>query len=179
MILVGALAFLILACLLLWVVVYAHGPWALKLAAIIIVPAFMFAIWFGYQSFSGYPYKTSTWPKRALFVSGYYVDPDPQTHSKGAIYVWLILPKHTSANPFAYNPHGDPRAYKLPYSEQDAQQIQKANQAAQKGQPVEIRAAKHKPGGKGKRGGGITPGSRAHITAYSLPPAQPATKHSN
>lgn len=175
MILVGALAFFILASLLLWVVVYAHGPWVLKLVTIVVVPAFMFAIWFGFNSFSGYPYQTTTWPTRALFVSGYYVDPDPATHTKGAIYVWVVLPKTTRLNPFSYNPHGDPRAYKLPYTEQDAEQVQKAMLATSKGKGVEIRSKKN--GVKGKHGGGASTGTKSHVTAYVLPPVTPQQKH--
>lgn len=170
---VAALLFLVLSGLLLWAVVYGSGWWEFKLATILVVPAFMFAIWFALESFTGYP-TTQTFPQRALFISGYYVDPDPQTHSKGAIYIWVILPKAHSVNPLDYNPNGDPRAYKLPYDEQTAEQVQRAMEAAKRGSQVEVRS-KRKTTSHGKGSGGNVGGGR--ITTYVLPKTQAPAKH--
>lgn len=166
---ITALSFLIISCLLLWAVVYSRGHWGWKVPVIVLVPLWIFAVWFALESFSGYP-TTQTLPKRALFVWGFYIDPDPLTHQKGAIYIWVILPKTHSANPLAYT-SADPRAYKLPYDEPTAEQVQKATQQTQAGKQVEIRTGSAKITHSGKNGSGSSHG-KPHFRDYTLPPGQ-------
>lgn len=171
----AALTFLVLAVLLLLCLIAGKGRWWWKLPLIVAVPVFMVAIWFAIESFSGYPVQQGL-PAKSLFVYGYYVDPDPATHDPGAIYMWVILPKQNSLNPFAYASTTDPRAYKLPYNEQEAEQVQKATNLAKKGQQVEIKLKRKKAGVQGPTRHGDGGKNGGKFVAYKLPAARPPTK---
>ena len=80
-------AFCLLAALLLWLVVWARGPWWAKLPLLVGVPAFSFVIWRSLDSYRGWPADRPA-PARALLVSSEVREPDRQT--RGVIYLWLL-----------------------------------------------------------------------------------------
>ena len=130
MIPVIAIAFVLVAGLLLWFVIGSRGPWWLKLPAILATCLFTFAVWDALDSFSGWPAAESP-PSRALLL-GSSVD-EPR-----AIYLWLMTP--SAHGLLEYRSKGaEPRAYRVPYSRQLHKQVDRASQLARKGEPVELR----------------------------------------
>lgn len=151
-----AVAFLCLAALTLWTVIGARGPWQAKLALIVVVTAYTFAVWHALGSFTGWP-TTEPFPKRALYMSSVVVEPTAET--KGAIYVWVIPPDKGGLLEYR-NSQSEPRAYRLPYTRPAHEQIQKANEMAAKGQRVELQ-------GTARKNADVR---RAPFRAYQLPP---------
>jgi hypothetical protein len=169
-------SFLVLASLLLWVVIDVRGRWWLKGGLIVGVAVFAILAGAARGSFSGWATSESP-PTRALFMSGVAREPDKRTGTDGAIYLWLIPPRSSSRNVFAYDASEPaPRAYKLPYSREAHEQLEKAKQLAKGGVPVEIRRE------KGRKGGSARPGQKTPklmFRAYRLPPARLPRKRSS
>lgn len=153
---VAAVAFVILAALLLWLLAAQRGRWPVKLALIVAVPAFGFAIWHSADSLKGWPTGTKP-PKTATFVWGVVVEPDPQTGDRGAIYLWLAA--------------GDtPRAYRLPYSRPLHKQVEQAKTLTKRGTTVAV-ARNHKTASTHGQSR-----ARSQFRFYRLPPSQPPRK---
>jgi len=151
-----AIAFVILAGLLLWLLAAVRGRWPVKLALICAVPAFGFAILATANSLRGWPTGDAP-PKTATFVWGVVDEPDPQTGSSGAIYLWLATGTK-------------PRGYRVPYSRELHKQVEQAAALTKRGQPVAVtRRASNRHGGGGPR-------TRGAFDFYRLPPAQPPRK---
>lgn len=131
MIPVLAVAFVLLAALLLWFVIGSRGAWWLKLPVIAGTCAFTFAVWDALDSFDGWATGQAL-PARAVFVSGVVDEPD-------AIYLWLIAP--TEPGVLGYRPQGaEPRAYRLPYTRPLHERVDRGNQLTRRGQRVELHA---------------------------------------
>lgn len=166
----------LLDALLLWAVIYARGKWALKLAAMLVVLGFNFGVWNALSSFKGWP-TTATPPARAQFIEGVVHEPDTQTGDPGAIYLWLV-PLTNPGSPLAYQQsNGEPRAYRLPYSEQLYKQVLAADAAKKRGhgQPVIVQRAGARRGhGHGRPTNLNTPRFQMH--SYVLPPPHPPRK---
>ena len=168
-ILILGLGFLLLTALMLWVVIAGRGGWKLKLPFVIIVPFFMFLVWGAIASFSGWPVKGQL-PKAALLVSYEVVEPDPLTHTKGKIFLWMVPPK-THHSLLKYSPqNGEPRAYELPYTKQLHEQLQKAGTALANGAAVELKLTKTKKSPHGTIGNYKHPIYMAVIFPPQLPP---------
>ena len=153
-----AVSFVLLAGLLLWFVIGSRGRWWVKLPAIVVTCAFTFAVWHALGSFSGWPSNEKP-PARAVLLSSAVDEPR-------AIYVWLLAP--TEPGVLDYRPNrGEPRAFRLPYSRELHQQIDRAAALAKQGRPVELR----RTGAKDSTGNGNS-GHRARyaVRAYRLPP---------
>jgi hypothetical protein len=121
---VVAISFVLLVGLLLWLLAAVRGRWPLKLALICAVPAFGFAILSTTNSLRGWPTGDSP-PKTATFVWGVVDEPDPQTGSSGAVYLWLATGTK-------------PRAYRLPYSRELHKEIVQATALTKGGQTVAV-----------------------------------------
>jgi hypothetical protein len=172
-----AVAFLILASLLLWIVIDGRGRWWLKGGLIVAVAAFTILAGSALGSFSGWATEANP-PQRALFMSGIAREPDKRTGDEGAIYLWLIPPHSNSKNILAYDSSGRaPRAYKLPYSRDAHEQLEKARQLAKKGAQVEIRRDSRRTRTSSSGRSGQVP--KSMFRAYRLPPAQLPGKPSN
>lgn len=169
------IAFIAIAALLLWLLIGARGHWALKLVLIVAVIAYMFTIWHGIKSYEGWPTSIKP-PTEAYYIRGYAVEPDPENHIKGAIYVWLIPFKPSGSRIDYKSAPGEPRAYKLPYSEQLEGTINTANKEAGSGKAVVLKKGKSKTNKHGL-GGATT--SHGQYKAYVLPPPSPPTKSSS
>jgi hypothetical protein len=130
MIPVIAIGFALIAGLLLWFVIGSRGAWWLKLGTIVVASSFTFAVWDALDSFSGWPTEQHL-PSRSLLLSSSVDEPK-------AIYVWVIPPSRSG--PLAYNADAsEPRAYRLPYSRQLHEQLDRGTAMASKGQPIELR----------------------------------------
>ncbi len=156
MIPVIALGFALLGGLLLWFVIGSRGRWWMKLPAIVVTCAFTFAVWDALDSFSGWATDQGP-PTRAILLSSAVDEPN-------AIYVWLVAPSEPGA--LDYRPNtGEPRAYRLPYSPELHEQIDRAAALATQGQRVELRQTKSaaRMTDSGHR-------VRFTVRAYRLPP---------
>jgi hypothetical protein len=137
-----AIGFALLGGLLLWFVIGSRGPWWIKLPTIVATSLFTFVVWHALDSFSGWPTAQGP-PPRALML-GSSVD-EPR-----AIYVWLLAP--SAPGPLEYRPDGgEPRAYRLPYSRELHEQVDRASKLASKGQPVELKAVQGDTRGRNAR----------------------------
>jgi hypothetical protein len=149
-----AVGFVLLGALLLWLVIGGRGAWWLKLGAIVATCAFTFAVWSALGSFSGWA-TDATPPARALVVSSTVDEPR-------AIYVWLIAP--TKPGLLGYRAEkAEPRAYRLPYSRELHEEIDRGTALARRGQPVELSRREVEGSGGGRR-------TRLVVRAYRLPP---------
>ena len=124
-----AIAFALVAGLLLWFVIGSRGPWVVKLGAIVVTCSFTYAVWSALDSFSGWATREKP-PARALLVATAVDEPH-------AIYVWLVPPR--PHGPLAYRPDtGAPRAYRLPYTRALHEQVSRGSALARGGRPVEL-----------------------------------------
>lgn len=171
------IGFVLLDALLLWTLIATRGRWALKVATIIIVLGFNFAVWNSLDSFRGWP-TTATPPANAVFVQGVVNEPNPQTNDPGSIYLWLI-PLSSHNGTLGYQSSGnEPRAYRLPYSEALYKQVLQAQQLLRRGhgRPVIVHGHGQAHGRGGRRGphGNGPPSYGMH--SYILPPSKPPRK---
>ena len=142
MIPVIAIGFGLLAGLLLWFVIGSRGAWWMKLGAIVVSSAFMFAVWDALDSFSGWPTEQHP-PSRALLLSSAVDEPR-------AIYVWVTLPSQTGL--LSYKPDAsEPRGYRLPYSRQLHEQLDRGSALARQGRSVELRQSEANTSGRPAR----------------------------
>jgi hypothetical protein len=124
--------------------------------------AFTFVLWDALGSFSGWPTDSGP-PDRAMLVASSVDEPK-------AIYVWVIAP--SGHGPFVYRPDtGEPRAFRLPYSRELHEEIEKAAQMTARGQQVEIRRTTR----NGQSGSSGHRPSRS-FRVYRLPPPAPPRK---
>lgn len=116
--------FVFLASVMVWVIIGAKGPWALKLLLMIATLLLGFQIWGAAQSYLGFSKPTTMKEMkgvRASILWTWVSEPD-------YIYLWLIVGK------------AEPRAYRFPYSKE----LHKNTVAAMdqiledKGDPVEV-----------------------------------------
>ena len=174
-----AVAFLLLAGLLLWFVIGSAGRWYLKLPLIVVTPLFMFLVWSALDSFTGWPTRSEL-PPRSYFIAATVSEPEPGGEG-GAIRVWVIPPSGRGG-PFAYDPdRSRPRAFELPYSRALHRQVQAANAMRARGEEVELRVSPEarQDGSRAARGKGARGSARSGhgaFRAYRLPPASPPRK---
>jgi hypothetical protein len=162
MIPVIAIGFALVGGLLLWFVIGSRGRWWIKLPTIVVTSLFTFIVWHALDSFSGWP--TAQMPPPRALMLGSSVD-EPR-----AIYVWLLVP--SAPGPLEYRPDGgEPRAYRLPYSRELHEQVDRASKLASKGQPVELEVV---PGHNSGRNARFVV-RRYQLPATSLPRKDAAT----
>ncbi len=113
------ISFAVLSALVLWAVIYARGPWALKLALICTVPAFGVVVWHTLESYKGWPIEGR--PPEGRLVAELVDEPT-------WIYLWVI-------------PGGkdQPRAYRIPYTRKEHEQAAAAEEALGHGVRVGVR----------------------------------------
>jgi hypothetical protein len=153
-----AIGFALVGGLLLWFVLGSRGPWWIKLPTIVATALFTFVVWGALDSFSGWP--TAQVPPQHALLLGSSVD-EPR-----AIYVWLLAP--AAPGPLEYRPDsGEPRAYRLPYSRELHEQVDRASRLARTGQPVELKVMQGRPRGRN---------ARFLVRRYQLPTASSPRK---
>ncbi|MGB1091553.1 MAG: hypothetical protein ACPGYX_05475, partial [Oceanobacter sp.] len=100
------LGYVALAGLLLLAIIHGRLPWLLKLALVLASVGFYWLSYVGWQQSQGWPSATLL-PDKFLLHFSVIDEPDDQTGSDGAIFIW------------ATNLQGDqlaeePRAYRMP-----------------------------------------------------------------
>lgn len=141
------LAFFFLAALLLWFVIESNGSWIVKLALIFFVPILTVGMWGALASYQGWATPEQI-PEKALLLGAKVDEPDSSSGDPGAIYL-LLGPYPESASKKAVAPWlvpldmvgnaykaldyqarpGEPRLYKMPYTQQLRDNVEKAMQS--------------------------------------------------
>lgn len=131
-----AVAFLLLAALLLALLLGSGRRWPVKLAAVVIVPLYAIAVWHALATFTGWPTRVDEPPARVVYVAS--LVREPSASSGGTIYLWATPPS-SRRGPLDHRPEpGEPRAYRLPYTRQLHEALQGADDATRDGRRVEL-----------------------------------------
>jgi hypothetical protein len=125
-----AVAYVLLALLLLSLNLSSRIAWWLKAGAIVITSVFFIEIFFASKNLLGWPAYGGLPPKFQLLWSR-VVEPDPKLGSKGSIYLWVEEVDENNV------PSGLPRAIRLPYSVKLAERSLKARDEIMAGNPQE------------------------------------------
>lgn len=102
-------AYVLIAVLLLSLNLYSNWSWKVKAGAIVITTAFFVISYLSFPPLLGWP-TTQGPPERFKLVAVQVEQPDKVTGDEGAIYLWVTQIEDLTA-------YGQPRAYKLPYSD--------------------------------------------------------------
>lgn len=146
------IAYTLLAALLCWHIISAKGGKWLKVIVFVVTLGFSFMIWRALSSYQGWPTAAET-PEKALLIQAIVREPDEKAGDQGAIYLWL-LPLSDEVNDIPSlleypGIRGEPRAYKMPYSREMHEGVNRAQGMMRAGKPVVMRR-----GGKPGRGSG-------------------------
>src|SRR5574341_1594165 len=112
--------FVLLSALVLSTVIYARGPWLAKLVLILTVPAYGWFVWHSLEDWKGYPVPHAP-PDRSVLVSSLVREPE-------WIYLWAVPPEDE-----------EPRAYRIPYTRTEHEDLQRAEAGQRGGVPQAIR----------------------------------------
>lgn len=137
---VAAVSFVLLATVLLWTLVWSKGRWWWKLAMVVAVPWWCFSIWQALGSFDGWA------AQRAPATAGEYVASyvrEPAGGDPGAIWLWIVDTGDRGV--FAHRETA-PRAFRIPYSRRDHEQLEMARQAAAHGVRLKVKVRKEAEG---------------------------------
>ena len=131
--------YLLLACLLLWVLIGGKGPWYIKCLFIPLCVWFCVAVAVSLPSMLGWPSKEPLPEKYEVFWA-IVENPDLTSGSAGRILVWANDRSEEDVEYGIlelYRPNArQPRVHELPYSKQMHEQAQKARELIKKGQRV-------------------------------------------
>ena len=141
------LTFLVLCAIGLWMIIFSKGFWAFKIFFITCCLYFSFLMWFSLSDLSGW--ATST-PMPQKSIIHWLLVQEPSKFNKndeGGIFVWATEADSdynvTNKNivfflkPFSNRRNGvEPRAYRLPYSEELHQSAAKAMQIIMSGKTL-------------------------------------------
>jgi hypothetical protein len=137
--------------------------WVFKLVAIVLVFGSCFIAWSAQDSGAGWPVSAPL-PDPAQAVTCVVVEPDPSSHTRGAIYVWMI-PLDFHHGILSYRPEGfEPRAYAQPYNRSLHEACEAVKKANGRGKPATIRRV---PTRRHHGDGQVSSGK---FRAYRLPP---------
>jgi len=140
-------AFVLLSAMGLWLLIFAKGHWLLKIAFITFSLYFGLAMWFSLSELSGWP-TNSELPQKFLVKGVLVTEPSRTiTSDLGAIYVWVIeideeykAKKKEPAQwmlPFVSKKRAvEPRAYRLPYSEELKKKASQVSKMLKEGKQV-------------------------------------------
>lgn len=165
-------AFLLLAAMGLWLIIFAKGYWWLKCLFISSILYFSLAMWVSLSQLSGWP-TNNEMPETFITHAVLVEEPSKSDlKQKGAIYLWVsevdenhIIKKQEISSwllPFVARKNAsEPRVYRLPYSEElheQARQVAKMLKAGKtvvgKGKSKKMQAAEEGDGKGGKDKGG-------------------------
>lgn len=161
-------AFLLLAAMGLWLIIFAKGYWWLKCLFISLILYFSLAMWVSLSQLSGWP-TNNEMPE--MFIAHAVLVEEPSKYDlkqKGAVYYWVSevdenhsLKKQEVSSwllPFVSRKNGsEPRVYRLPYCEEvheQARQVAKMLKAGKtvvgKGKKMQAAGEEGDKDGKGK-----------------------------
>jgi hypothetical protein len=157
------IGFILLAAIGLWLLIFAKGWWVLKIFFMTLCIYFSLAVWLSLSQLSGWP-SSSELPERFL-INGVAVQEPSRTdpNDKGNIYVWAteldndFKAKKTEISswlmPFVSKKRpSEPRAYRLPYTDEMREQMAQVSKMMKAGKPVV--GERNKLTGKGDGEGG-------------------------
>jgi hypothetical protein len=192
------LTFLVLFSIVLWFIILGKGKWWLKAIIVPFVLYFSLVIWFSLGGISGWA-SASHLPKSFILHWSIIKEPSKKdVHEKGDIFIWaseiddehhfINSPVNSYLQPFTSTKNaGDPRSYRLPYSQDLHEKLANAMKSIAKGKTVvgkggegefdaegdESNAGQGKKGkdgkvGKGKDGGSLS--QEQDFMFHELPP---------
>jgi hypothetical protein len=158
-------AFLLLAAMGLWLIIFAKGYWWLKCIFIAFVLYFSLAMWASLSQLSGWP--TDVGMPDNFLVHAILVEEPSKSNlkEKGAIYMWAseIDENHNIKKkeidswllPFVSRKNAsEPRVYRLPYSEELHEQARQISKMLKAGKSVVGKGKKIGDGEEGEEGDG-------------------------
>ena len=141
------LTFVVLSAIGLWMIIFSKGSWMLKMAFIAVCLYFSILMWRSLSDLSGWA-SSSPVPQKSMVHWILVQEPSKTNKSEaGAIFIWCTeidldnnpINKSVSTllKPFSARKNNvEPRAYRMPYSEQAHQQAARAMQFIMNGKPV-------------------------------------------
>jgi len=180
------LTFVVLATVLLWLIILGKGPWWLKAVIVPAVLYFSLVMWSSLNQIAGWA-TDNQMPKRFTIHWAMVKEPSKvAAHDQGAVFLWATeinqhneLVKHNTASwlqPFTSRKISvEPRSYRLPYSENLHEQVQKVLENIMKGKPVigEAKDLNGKPKkddkGENSSSGGQSLSNEQEFMFYELP----------
>ena len=118
-------AYVALAVLLLSLNIYSRWPPWIKIGAVVLTGALYYVTYVSLESFLGWPARASL-PQKFMMLAGSIDEPDEETGSRGAIYIWAVsLERDRRAD--------NPRAYRVPYSRRLHEQVGAAKKQLRNG----------------------------------------------
>jgi hypothetical protein len=134
-----AIAYALLAALLLVIALRARISWPLKLGAVLVTSAFYGVTFFRIEALTGWS-APAPLPSQFQLLWARVVEPNPLDRDPGAVHIWVE--ELDAAN----LPSGHPRAHRLPYSAALAHKVEAARDEIMKGHPQGGRAADYGSG---------------------------------
>lgn len=141
------IAFVLLVAIGLWLLIFARGWWILKLIFMSFCVYFSIVVWLSLSQLSGWP-SNSELPEKFLFNGVAVKEPSIiNLQDKGNIYIWAteltneFTAKKTDVSPWllpfvSKKRSSEPRAYRLPYSEQMKEQLAQVSKMMKSGKSV-------------------------------------------
>ncbi len=140
------LTFLFLSLIGLWMIIFSKGFWLLKVVFITCCLYFSFLMWYSLSTLSGWATETPM-PLKSMIHWIVVQEPSKFLKNEGAIFIWAtevdtennVAKKETgffTKSITSRKNEYEPRAYRLPYSEDLHQSAAKAMQAIMKGQTL-------------------------------------------
>ena len=129
-------SYVLLALLLLSLNLYSNWSWPVKAATIVITSIFYVIAYFSIPPLLGWPTEAEL-PDKFKLNAVYVEQPDKITDKDGAIYLWATRIDNLEAS-------GEPRSYRLPYSDPLYEQVNEARTKMKKG--IEQMGEVRKPG---------------------------------
>lgn len=120
-----SIAYVFLAALLLLALIHSSINWLLKMVLLIVALGFYWLSYQGWKETQGWPTITEL-PERFLLHYAVIEEPDEETGTKGAIFVWLSDLKN-------FKPAQQPRSHQLEYDQKTHAKVEEALREVQNG----------------------------------------------
>lgn len=179
------IAFVILASLIVWFIIAGKGYWFLKIPLVLVACYFTFCLWSSLGSLVGWACDEEL-PEVFLIHWIVIQEDNKTTKEKGKIFIWLteLDENHEIKNgknswfiDFGFKKKNEPRAYRLKYSPESHETMDKILGKIKLGKP--IIGKKKKPNGEGKNGS-FNFSLEQDYMFYDLPPPKLSEKiHEN
>ena len=168
-----AFALFINVILLLWFIIGSKGYWWVKVPVIAITMILSIGIWNSVNDLKGWP-SDQALPQKFQVYWIIIEEPNPRQDDPGAIYVWA---KDLDPQPGGWwifhsmDESGEPRAHRLPYSEQLKKQSRQILKGLKAGGSFKgtMKKPGGKPGMKGKPGGPKAKGDGGSFSKEQIP----------
>lgn len=135
-------AYVLVALLLLIVALYTRWSWRIKALMIVVVSAFYLVSYYSLPPLLGWPTDAAL-PKRFNLVAIFVQEPDKTSGAPGEIFLWAT---DLAAGPI----RGEPRAYRVPFTEGLHARVVEAGNKMRKGLPQIGEVTEEKKGPSGR-----------------------------